>query len=78
MKVLDCDTIMQVKEKVLDQIYKGTPYGHRPDPDSLDLGEQNATAPELHAGAGKQKQLRPADGAPGGRDAEPSALAERV
>lgn len=41
MKVLDCDTITQVKEKILDQIYKGTPYCHRPDPDSLDLGEQH-------------------------------------
>ncbi|NXL84499.1 PLXB1 protein, partial [Alectura lathami] len=36
-KVLDCDTITQVKEKILDQIYKGTPYCHRPDPDTLDL-----------------------------------------
>lgn len=41
VKVLDCDIITQVKEKILDQIYKGTPYCHRPDPDSLDLGECN-------------------------------------
>lgn len=46
-KVLDCDTITQVKEKILDQIYKGTPYCHRPDPDTLDLGEQNSLVPKL-------------------------------
>ncbi|KYO26306.1 plexin-D1 [Alligator mississippiensis] len=47
VKVLDCDTIMQVKEKVLDQIYKGTPYGHRPDPDSLDLEWRSGLAGHL-------------------------------
>lgn len=46
-KVLDCDTITQVKEKILDQIYKGTPYCHRPDPDTLDLGEQPSLVPKL-------------------------------
>lgn len=38
-KVLDCDTITQVKEKLLDQVYKGTSFSHRPHSDSLDLGE---------------------------------------
>lgn len=38
-KVLDCDTITQVKEKILDQVYKGTSYSHRPHADSVDLGE---------------------------------------
>lgn len=38
-KVLDCDTITQVKEKLLDQVYKGTSFSHRPHADSLDLGE---------------------------------------
>lgn len=38
-KVLDCDTITQVKEKILDQVYKGTSYSHRPHTDSLDLGK---------------------------------------
>lgn len=37
-KVLDCDTITQVKEKLLDQVYKGTSFSHRPHADSLDLG----------------------------------------
>lgn len=39
VKLLDCDTIMQVKEKILDQVYKGTPCCLRPNPESLDLGE---------------------------------------
>lgn len=45
--MLDCDTITQVKEKILDQIYKGTPYCHRPDPDTLDLGKQNSLGLKL-------------------------------
>ena len=39
VKVLDCDTISQVKEKILDAIYKNQRYSDRPDKDSLDLGE---------------------------------------
>ena len=39
VKVLDCDTISQVKEKVLDAVYKNAPYSSRPDKDDLDLGE---------------------------------------
>lgn len=38
-KVLDCDIITQVKEKILDQVYKGTSFSHRPHADSLDLGK---------------------------------------
>uniref|UniRef100_A0A3Q2D9K7 Plexin b1b n=1 Tax=Cyprinodon variegatus TaxID=28743 RepID=A0A3Q2D9K7_CYPVA len=38
-KVLDCDTITQVKEKLLDQVFKSTSFSHRPHADSLDLGE---------------------------------------
>lgn len=37
VKVLDCDTISQVKDKALDAIYKSTPYSQRPSRDSLDL-----------------------------------------
>lgn len=40
-KVLDCDTITQVKEKILDQVYKQTSYSHRPHTDSLDLGKDS-------------------------------------
>uniref|UniRef100_A0A8C3FUW5 Plexin-B1 n=1 Tax=Chrysemys picta bellii TaxID=8478 RepID=A0A8C3FUW5_CHRPI len=47
VKVLDCDTITQVKEKILDQIYKATPYCHRPDPDSLDLEWRSGLAGHL-------------------------------
>ena len=39
VKVLDCDTISQVKEKMLDAIYKNAPFSSRPDKDDLDLGE---------------------------------------
>lgn len=42
-KVLDCDTITQVKEKLLDQVHKSTSFSHRPHTDSLDLGESPNT-----------------------------------
>ncbi|XP_077121034.1 plexin-B2 isoform X1 [Ranitomeya variabilis] len=35
VKVLNCDTITQVKEKIVDQVYKNLPYSHRPKADSL-------------------------------------------
>lgn len=38
VKVLDCDTISQTKAKILDSIYKNTPYSDRPKPNELDLG----------------------------------------
>lgn len=41
VKVLDCDTISQVKEKCLDTIYRAIPWGQRPRRDDLDLGENN-------------------------------------
>ena len=40
VKVLDTDTITQVKDKILDQIYKGAPFSQRPAADSLDLGKE--------------------------------------
>ncbi|XP_034446959.1 plexin-B1-like isoform X3 [Hippoglossus hippoglossus] len=36
-KVLDCDTITQVKEKLLEQAWKGTSFSQRPHVDSLHL-----------------------------------------
>jgi plexin A len=36
-KVLDCDSITQVKAKVLDAIYKNTPFSLRPSVDEVDL-----------------------------------------
>lgn len=41
-KVLDCDTITQVKEKLVEQTWKGTSFSQRPHVDSLHLG-QSAT-----------------------------------
>lgn len=40
VKVLDCDTISQVKEKALDTIYRATPYSQRPRKEDLDLGKK--------------------------------------
>ncbi|CAG7720399.1 unnamed protein product [Allacma fusca] len=37
VKVLDCDTISQVKEKALDTIYRATSYSQRPRKEDLDL-----------------------------------------
>lgn len=37
VKVLNCDTITQVKEKILDAFFKGFPYSKRPHVDDLDL-----------------------------------------
>jgi len=39
VKVLDCDTITQVKEKALDTIYRATSFSQRPRKEDLDLGE---------------------------------------
>ncbi|XP_065351810.1 plexin-B isoform X4 [Cloeon dipterum] len=36
-KVLDCDTISQVKLKILDALYKNTPYSMRPSIHEIDL-----------------------------------------
>uniref|UniRef100_A0A674F262 Plexin-B1 n=1 Tax=Salmo trutta TaxID=8032 RepID=A0A674F262_SALTR len=46
-KVLDIDTITQVKEKLLDQVYKGTTFSHRPHTDSLDLEWRSGVAGHL-------------------------------
>ncbi|MCJ8741782.1 hypothetical protein PDJAM_G00074620 [Pangasius djambal] len=37
VKVLDCDTITQVKEKILEHTWKGTSYSQRPCTDSVHL-----------------------------------------
>lgn len=37
-KVLDCDTISQVKFKILDALYKNTPFSMRPSIHEVDLG----------------------------------------
>ncbi|XP_072285568.1 plexin-B3 isoform X2 [Pyxicephalus adspersus] len=37
VRVLDTDTITQVKGKILNHVYKGTPFSHRPAAHTLDL-----------------------------------------
>ena len=37
VRVLDCDTISQVKSKILDAVYKNTPFSLRPRVDEVDL-----------------------------------------
>lgn len=38
VKALNCDTITQVKEKILDAVYKNVPYSQRPRAVDMDLG----------------------------------------
>lgn len=37
VKCLNCDTVTQVKEKILDAVFKGTPYSQRPKLGDMDL-----------------------------------------
>ncbi|XP_061496174.1 plexin-B2 isoform X2 [Rhineura floridana] len=37
VKVLNCDTISQVKEKIIDQVYRNLPYSQWPKPESVVL-----------------------------------------
>ncbi|KAG7455798.1 hypothetical protein MATL_G00244860 [Megalops atlanticus] len=37
VKVLNCDTISQVKEKIIEQVYRNHPYSQRPKVDSVTL-----------------------------------------
>lgn len=37
-KVLDCDTVSQVKSKILDALFKNTPFSLRPSIYEVDLG----------------------------------------
>ncbi|XP_007953477.1 plexin-B1 [Orycteropus afer afer] len=47
VKVLDCDTISQAKEKMLEQLYKGVPLVQRPDPRTLDVEWRSGVAGHL-------------------------------
>ena len=40
VKALSCDTVTQLKHKILDTIYRYVPYSLRPDSTELDLGTQ--------------------------------------
>ncbi|XP_058873044.1 LOW QUALITY PROTEIN: plexin A3-like [Acipenser ruthenus] len=37
VKVLNCDTVTQVKDKLLDAVYKGIPFSQRPQAEDMDL-----------------------------------------
>lgn len=47
VKVLDIDTITQVKDKILDHVYRGAPFSQRPAADSLDLEWRSGQAGHL-------------------------------
>ena len=47
VKVLNCDTISQVKEKIIETVYRNLPYSLRPKVDSVTLGECMAGPPSL-------------------------------
>ncbi|KAF8561693.1 hypothetical protein P879_01431 [Paragonimus westermani] len=50
VKVLDCDTISQAKEKILDVIYKNKPYSEQLKPTQLDMTRLNEPAPQFSTG----------------------------
>jgi plexin B len=41
IKVLSCDSITQVKEKIVDQFYKNIPFSKRPSIEDFDIGMFN-------------------------------------
>ncbi|KAM4696510.1 LOW QUALITY PROTEIN: plexin-B3 [Rhinophrynus dorsalis] len=47
VRVLDTDTITQVKGKILHQVYKGTPFSQRPPAHTLDLEWRSGNAGHL-------------------------------
>lgn len=47
VKCLNCDTITQVKEKLLDAVYKGSPYSQRPKASDMDLGKKHSTSTHI-------------------------------
>lgn len=69
VKVLNCDTISQVKEKIIDQVYRTQPCSRWPKADSVVLGEGPPGAP---GGAGSGR------GGFRSRAASPRRVASRV
>lgn len=43
VKVLNCDSVTQVKEKLLDAVYRGVPYSQRPRAEDMELGMKTGT-----------------------------------
>uniref|UniRef100_A0A8V5HIW8 Uncharacterized protein n=1 Tax=Melopsittacus undulatus TaxID=13146 RepID=A0A8V5HIW8_MELUD len=56
VKVLNCDTITQVKEKLLDAVYKGVPYSQRPKAGDMDLGKRGRALPLGEQGCDKEQK----------------------
>ena len=50
VKVLDCDTVSQVKEKILDAIYKNAPFSSRPVKEDVDLVLYEPSSTEWSSG----------------------------
>lgn len=48
VKVLNCDSITQAKDKLLDTVYKGIPYSQRPKAEDMDLGKVLPFSPSSH------------------------------
>lgn len=73
MKVLNCDTITQVKEKILDAVYKNVPYSQRPRAADMDLGRRPGLGA---AGPGMKKPVlgRYSGCGMGGEDGKPHPL----
>lgn len=56
VKVLNCDTVTQVKDKLLDAVYKGIPFSQRPQADDMDLGKAPARLTLAHGLANARAQ----------------------
>ncbi|XDV53389.1 hypothetical protein PO909_021900 [Leuciscus waleckii] len=62
VKVLNCDTISQVKEKIIEQVYKNLPHSQRPKVDSVTLewrpGSTGQTLSDLDVTSQKEGRWR--------------------
>ena len=48
VRVLDCDAVSQVKQKILDAIFRNVPHSRRPAVHDLDLGIIITTTTTTH------------------------------
>lgn len=60
VKCLNCDTITQVKEKLLDAVYKGSPYSQRPKASDMDLGKRSSAGQSVQPS--RNMVVRPLEG----------------
>lgn len=58
VKCLNCDTITQVKEKLLDAVYKGSPYSQRPKASDMDLGKRSSAGQSVRPLEGLNAKLK--------------------